>query len=147
MAFTYRKYTPEEVFPFYTKRELTPEETAKGMKLNEYGNVPTGVDFLDRFAGLIRQLRWSTLEDYAKVTGIDERRLSATILTLTGRTFNEWIDFYVLLGAYEMLENTKKKATEIGKILGFSQLSVFSKFCKNRTKYTPSELRYRGRFK
>ena len=142
MKFTYNKYPPSEVIPFYTPRELTEEEKERGLTLNEYGNISTGNEFIDQFAALIRKIRWGTHGDYARATGIDIRLLNATIQTLTGQAIYEWVEYYTLLGAYEMLRDTDKEIKEISKQLGFSQVSIFSRFCKNRTKQPPKELRY-----
>ena len=142
MADFYKKHTPEEVFLFYFKRELTDDEVAAGITLNKYGNVPTGIEFLDYFAGLVRRFGYASSETYAKAIDVPEAALKYTISTLTGRSINEWIDYYVLLGAYEVLKNKRKELKEYVREVGFTQYSVFSKYFKKRTKETPSDMYY-----
>ena len=138
----YRKYTPEEVFLFHFKRELTPKEVEQGIILNEYGNVPTHIGFLDYFAGVVRRLRCASPETYAKTMGITESELKGTLSTLTGRSIYEWTDFYLMLGVYEMLADRKTKLKECASEMGFSQYSVFSRYFKTRMMEMPSEMGY-----
>ena len=142
MADFYKKYTPEEVFLFHFKRELTDDEVAAGITLNEYGNVPTGIEFLDYFAGLVRRFGYAQPELHAKAIDVPEEALKHTVSTLTGHSIYEWIDFYVILGAYEVLKNKRKKLKEYVQQIGFTQYSVFSKYFKKRIKETPSDMHY-----
>ena len=141
MKFTCKKYPANEVILFYTKRELTDEEKGRGLTLNEYDNVPTDNEFIDQFAALVRQLGLSNYSNFAIATGIEEKQLNTTIRTLTGQTINEWINHYIMLGIYELLQYTDKEIQEVSNLLGFTQHTVFSKFCKKQTKRTPKELR------
>ena len=136
----YRKYVPEEVFLFYFKRELTPEEKDRGIVLNEYGNVPTGIEFLDCFAGLVRRFGRQQQDVYAKAIGVEKRALVQTVHTLSGRTFDEWIDYHLFFGAYEILKKPRTKIYEASKKLGFSQPSVFSKYFKSRIGWSPEDI-------
>ena len=142
MKFTCKKHPASKVILFYTKRELTEEEKGRGLTLNEYGNVPTGNEFIDQFAALVRQLGLTNYSEFAIATDIDEKRLNVTIQTLTGNTINEWINHYIMLGIYELLQYTDKEIQEVSRLLGFTQHTVFSKFCKKHTKRTPKELRH-----
>ena len=137
----YKKITAEEVLLFYTIRELTAEETAKGITLNEYGNVPTGCDFIDKFAALIRSLQWATLKEYAETMGVTANELTTTIRILTGQTAKYWIEYYMQLAIYDLMGNTTNNIITVAKKLGFSQPSVLSHFCLYRLKIAPTELR------
>ena len=139
----YRKYAPEDVIPFYLKRDLTEQEIEHGWQLNKYGNVQTTNEFLDVFAGLVRKLRWATLDDYAAHLDIPPNDLNATVRVLSGKTVREWVVYYVLLATNELLRNTNKNVDAISKELGFSQASIFSRFCKQRLKKYPTDLRWR----
>ena len=136
----YRKYAPEEVFLFYFERELTPEEIDRGIVLNEYGNVPTGIEFLDCFAGLVRRFGRQLQDVYAEAIGVEKRALVLTIHTLSGRTFDEWVDYLLFFGAYEILKNPDKKILDASQMLGFSQPSVFSKYFKKRIGKSPEDI-------
>ena len=147
MKKVYRKYPVQEVILFHSLRELTVEEQARGLRLNEYGNVPTGIEFLDIFAAYVRKIGRASQRTYAKTLDIDPRMLTHTIVVLTGQTPSEWVDYYVMLGIYETLLKSKKdtEISEISKRLGFSQPSVLCKYCTTRLNESPSELRYQLR--
>ena len=142
MAIILKKHSAKDVILFHAKRKLTAEEEAKGIVLNEHGNVPTGNEFIDQFAPLIRTLGWATMNTYAKVAGIEPRTLSILVKTFSEDTFSEWIDHYMLLGACELLAKTNKSINEVSEQLGFPKPPVFCKFCKTRTGYMPTDIRY-----
>jgi AraC-type DNA-binding domain-containing proteins len=141
----YKKIYPDDVILFFIKRELTEEEVAAGIVLNEYNNVPTGIDFLDKFAGTLKRIRWSTPKDYAKLLGMKSSDLNIVLHTLTGNDTRAWIDHLILLGVNELLEKTNRDMYTISKDLGFSHQSMLSRFCLQQTKLSPNELRVKLR--
>jgi AraC-type DNA-binding domain-containing proteins len=137
----YKKITPDDTILFYIKRELTESEVAAGIVLNEYNNVATGIEFLDQFAATIKRIKWSTAKDYAILLGLKTNELNIVIKTLTGHTVKAWVEHLVMLGANEMLGKTTKSIGSISRELGFSQQSMFSRFCIQQTGLPPNELR------
>ena len=137
----YRKYSAREVILFHFRRELTDEEVEKGIILNEHHNVPTGNEFVDVFAALIRKFGWAPLGKYADAMGLNKLDMNLTVRALTGQTVNEWVYHYTLLGVYELLGETNKSLTEVAKAVGLSDSSALCSFCKAYTKRTPLKLR------
>lgn len=73
--------------------------------------------------------------------GISPDNLSGAIRALGGMGAAEWRNSYLLLEAKELLEKTTLEVKDISKRLGFSQLSVFSKFFSSATQMSPFEWR------
>jgi len=145
MLYDFRKYPPEEVILFHFKRELTEQEKAKGIVLNEHLNVPTGIEIIDVFAGLVRSLGWADLDDFAKVMNLKPNELNVVVSVFTGCTVKKWVDHYILLGTYELLAKPNLNINDVSAKLGFTQAPVFSRFCKKHTKLSPSDLQWRLR--
>ena len=103
------------------------------------------MDFLDKFASLTKRKCWATVEDYTFALNLRCEYLRAALLVLSGQSADHWIDHYVRIAAYELLEDTDKMVAEISDMLGFSQSSVFSKVCKRLAKYSPTDLRHKLR--
>ena len=65
----YRKIVPEDVFVSILDREATEEELWMGLPRDFMGNRPSGNDFIDLFARLVRQYQSRDIEFYAKIMG------------------------------------------------------------------------------
>ena len=78
---------------------------------------------------------------YSEQLCISPKYLSAVIKNTSGRTPNEWIDYYIILEARVMMKNTTKSVKEVADELGFPNQSFFGKFFKERVGYSPLSFR------
>ena len=136
----YKHIRPADIYV-----SLFPEQPAADAPLqervpNEWGNLPSGNDFIDLFAGLIRKHGYRPVAFYARTMGVPVRLMPHTILALTGIHARQWVHEYVILAACELVEKTDLQFKEIGRRLHFSPVS-FSRFFQLMRKCQPYELR------
>lgn len=137
----YKPIHPEDVFITVFDRPPTEEELWRGVSRDFNGNRPSGNNFIDIFAHIIRKYGRKDVQDYARIMGVSSSSLCGAIRALGGMGAAEWRNQYLLLEAKELLENTSMEITDISKRLGFTQPSVFSKFFRSQTKKQPYEWR------
>ncbi len=83
-----------------------------------------------------RRVSW-----YANQLCITPKYLSETIKTISKRTPNEWIDYYVVLELRLLLKNSDKSIKEIAEYLNFPNQSFLGKFFKDHVGVSPSAFR------
>lgn len=147
MSNVYKKILPEEVYVTIFDRPATDEELWHGLPAHFEGNRPTGNNFIDLFARLMRRYQFAEAKFYASQMGIDDRYFGKTILALTGISAVEWRNRYVMMSAFELLEKTDQGIHEIATRLGFCHPSVFSRFFRQQTRMQPYQWRSNKRGK
>ncbi len=145
MSSEYKKILPEDVYITIFDRESTESELRSELSKDFSGNRPSGNDFIDFFASLVRAHQFRSVKYYAKLMGLDPLALNTTISVLTGIGAKEWCRRYVMLTACELLLKSEYGIGEISSRLGFSQVSVFSHFFLQQTKERPSDWQRRRR--
>lgn len=143
MKYTYRKITPSDIWFSYRPKELSESQISSGLRLNEFGNIPSPNDFIDLFAGLIKRLRYVPLSVYATRMGISEAYLSPAIVAVTGLSPKAWIAEFTGRAACELLSETQMPINKISKQLGFLNVETFSHFFSRKYKIAPSTWRLR----
>jgi AraC-like DNA-binding protein len=83
-----------------------------------------------------RQVQW-----YAKTLGISPKYLYETIMNVSKRSPNEWIDKFVTAEIRNQLRHTSKKIGEIAEDLNFPTQSFLGKYFKENVGMSPSEYR------
>ena len=83
-----------------------------------------------------RRVSW-----YANQLCITPKYLAETIKTISKRTPNEWIDYYVVLELRLLLKNSDKSIKEIAEYLNFPNQSFLGKFFKDHVGVSPSAFR------
>ena len=140
METTFKKILPADVFISVLKHDKSDNKWFPAPIVNTTGNLPSGNEFIDLFASLIRKHQKKYLSFYAKQMGVSATKLSQYINTMSDITAQEWLNGYLNLEACELLEKTNKKINEIAGFLGFSQ-SAFSQFFLRQNKCSPYEWR------
>ena len=83
-----------------------------------------------------RRVSW-----YAKELTISTKYLSEVVKSVSHRTPNEWIDYYITLELRVQLRNTVKNIKEIAEELNFPNQSFMGKFFKDHVGMSPSKYR------
>lgn len=83
-------------------------------------------------------------EQFAGQMGLSHRHLSRKIMSLTGRSCNEFIRQTRLQRAAELLNKKTGTVKEVAQQVGFNNLSYFSKCFKQFHHYSPSEFSQHG---
>ena len=83
-----------------------------------------------------RRVSW-----YAKELTISTKYLSEVVKSVSYRTPNEWIDYYITLELRVQLRNTVKNIKEIAEELNFPNQSFMGKFFKEHVGMSPSKYR------
>lgn len=81
------------------------------------------------------------LEYYASVLCMTSRYLFVCVKSVTGKSPRYWIEFYVLSEAKRLLKETDWTIDRISDTLGFGSQSVFGKFFKRLSGFSPLEYR------
>ena len=72
---------------------------------------------------------------------ITPKYLSETIRTVSRRTPNEWIDYYVVMELRVMLRNTSRAVKEIAEEMHFANQSFLGKYFKDHVGMSPTDYR------
>jgi AraC-like DNA-binding protein len=83
-----------------------------------------------------RRVSW-----YAKELDITSKYLSESVKTVSHRTPNEWIDYYITLELRVQLKNSIKNIKEIAEELHFPNQSFLGKFFREHVGMSPSKYR------
>jgi AraC-like DNA-binding protein len=97
----------------------------------------------NKFKYLVEQnfVNMRKVQDYADEIHISAKHLSDVVLESFGRTPRDMINDILLLEAKVQLGSTNKTVTEIALDLNFNDQSHFTHFIKQRTGFSPIELR------
>ena len=82
-----------------------------------------------------------SVNDYAKIICISEKRLGQATSKALGKTPKEIINDRILLEAKRLLVHTNLSIKEIGQDLGFEDPAYFVRYFKKNTETTPVEFR------
>jgi len=125
---TYKQYAPRELYvPIPVPDTLEAE--------NEYdlayvGYRHTGSAFFDAFMSNLYHYGRYNASYHARLLGIEYPKLCVTILVLTGMTYTDFVDEYILLLADDLLKNRLKgsELKDVAQRLGFGSYSGFYHF-------------------
>jgi AraC-type DNA-binding domain-containing proteins len=134
----YKPIKPEDVYYSIVEEELTNPKYWQSIVSNEYGNYPSGNNFIDLFAALVREHGYRPVKLYARLMGVEYRHLVGAIYAMTGMEPRQWIHEYLNLAVCELIEKTNWTMKKIAQRFNFSQVS-FSRFFRLMNKCTPYE--------
>jgi len=89
--------------------------------------------------------RRRSVADYARALCISPKYLSACVRTASGRSALSWIHENTLEGISRQLRHTDRPVKEIAADFGFTSLSAFGKFVKDRLGASPRDFRAAAR--
>lgn len=110
-------------------------------KLKE--NTSRSAQLANKFKRLVEQnfINMHKVQDYAEQINISAKHLGDVVTETFGRTPRDMINDMLLLEAKAQLGSTDKTVTEIALELNFNDQSHFTHFVKQRTGFSPLELR------
>lgn len=124
-----KKILPEDVYVSVLTKEVTEEQLWLGMDTTRPGRKPSGCFFLDAFVDLMHEkLRYARASAYADGLGVELEDLYGYLRVVTGISFRDWRDRYLLLMVKELLRDTEKGCLEIARFLGFDSNTAFSQW-------------------
>lgn len=136
MKATFKQYTPAELY-----LNLDPPETLEAdssIEVPTTGFRPTGNAFLDAFVNNLHQQGIRTGDYHAKLLGIKRSEMCITVLTLTGMSYTDFTEAYILLMANDLLKTKKNELRDTAKRLGFGSYSGFYRFMIRKGMGRPS---------
>ena len=120
----FKKITPKDVFITATKAGELKWRVDNGEVMK---NRLSGNEFIDRMAHLMSIYMKQTTCFYERKLGLKRGGLNHMIVLYSGMSFRDWRNQYVMLAAKELLVVTDDRLEDIGKRLGFSGISTFSR--------------------
>ena len=105
-----------------------------------------GMNMEDIFAQFIQLVQRNFKRErrvgwYALQMNISPKYLAETIRTVSHKTPNDWINYYVVLEMRVLLKNSTKSIKEITDLLHFPNQSFFGKYFKEHVGMSPSDYR------
>ncbi|MDR2968404.1 MAG: AraC family transcriptional regulator [Tannerellaceae bacterium] len=145
MESKYQKIAPEGMFIVSVERRVKQDmKSCTFYELTYKVELrPTGNDFINLFAALIRSHSRRPASAYAAMMGVEVRQLEAALMALTGVGFLGWMDAFSGAVAEGLLHGTDWKTKQIAKAVGFSSDSVFCRWFRKKYKCLPRELQWK----
>jgi AraC family transcriptional activator of pobA len=105
--------------------------------------LPKSYSLTKRFKLLIEQrfLEFGSVQEYASMLLVTERRLNEAVKGSTGRTATQLIHDRIMLEAKRLLAQTDLGISEIAYRLNFEDPAYFCRFFKKQVSLTPGEFR------
>ncbi|MGC3979010.1 MAG: AraC family transcriptional regulator [Paludibacteraceae bacterium] len=136
MKATFKQYTPAELY-----LNLDPPETLEAdssIEVPTTGFRPSGNAFLDAFVNNLHQHGMRSGDYHAKLLGIKRTEMCISVLTLTGMSYTDFTEAYILLMANDLLKTKKNELRDTAKRLGFGSYSGFYRFMMRKGMGKPS---------
>lgn len=136
MQAKFKQYTPADL---YINMELPDTlEADSPTEVPTTGFRPTGGAFLDAFVNNLHQHGIRTGDYHAALLGVKRSDMCISVLTLTGMSYTDFTEAYVLLMAHDLLKQKKKDLRLVAKRLGFGSYSGFYRFMMRKGAGRPS---------
>ena len=137
MCAVFHQFTPAELYIGITEPINKVADNVSETPFS--GFQATGYPFLDIFLSNIHLYGMHTADFHSAKLEVTKREFCVTIKTLTGMSFTDFTETYILLMANDMLKAKKKELGEISKRLGFGSYSGFYRFMLRKGKGMPSK--------
>lgn len=144
METIYHKILPAQVFLPYTQTETSEADRWMGRAPNKWGNCPSGNDFIDLFAGIVRVYGHRQPIYYARLMGLESRHLCSAVIAMSGLTVAEWSEYFVLMAADDLMRSGQLPM-KFYKKLGFASVKDFSAYYKRHKGVRPTHWAKRRR--
>ena len=136
MNATFKQYKPADLYINMDQPETM--EADSSIEVPTTGFRPTGSSFLDAFINNLHQSGMRSGDYHAAKLGIKRTDMCVTVLTLTGMSYTDFTEAYILLMANDLLKDTKIDLKHVSKRLGFGSYSGFYRFMLRKGMGKPS---------
>ena len=136
MNANFHQFTPAELYVGLDEPKMLESEGSDEVYTNSFR--PTGIGFLDSFVNNLHQHGYHSAKYHASLLGITRTELCFSVLTLSGMTYTDFTEAYILFMANDLLKDKKKELREVAKRLGFGSYSGFYRFMMRKGKGKPS---------
>lgn len=136
MNATFKQYKPADLYINMDQPETM--EADSSIEVPTTGFRPTGSSFLDAFINNLHQRGMRSGDYHAAKLGIKRTEMCVTVLTLTGTSYTDFTEAYILLMAKDLLKGTKIDLKDVSKRLGFGSYSGFYRFMLRKGMGRPS---------
>lgn len=139
----FKKIVPEDIF-LSALPDFEPDEAMRWqgrIDPKRKGRYVTGCDALDALVDLLHVNGYRTGAFFARRLGIRETDMNGFLRVVSGLSFAEWRNRYVLLMTKERLERTELTVDEIRKQMGFPNFGSFCRWFQEQTGRQPVEWR------
>ena len=136
MNATFKQYKPADLYINMDQPETM--EADSSIEVPTTGFRPTGNSFLDAFINNLHQRGMRSGDYHAAKLGIKRTDMCVTVLTLTGMSYTDFTEAYILLMAKDLLKGTKIDLKHVSKRLGFGSYSGFYRFMLRKGMGKPS---------
>ena len=133
MCAVFHQFTPAELYIGITEPINTVADTA-------YEVPAPGYAFLDLFLANLHRHGMHTANYHAALLDIKKIEFCFTLQTLTGMTFTDFTEAYILLMATDLLKAPNKDLKLVSKRLGFGSYSGFYRFMLRKGMGKPSRV-------
>lgn len=131
MKGSYHQFSPSELYAGIHDTDTLEADQFIGFRAS-------GCTFLDAFVGNLHQHGLRSASVHAGLLGISPKQLCAVIPVLTGWSYINFTEEFILLMTRDLLKSNKKDLRVIAKRLGFASYSGFFRFVMRKMKVNPS---------
>ena len=138
-----QKIFPEDLY-LSVLPDFVPDEAARWqgrIDPRRPGRYATGFEAMDALVDALHSRGYQTSEQCGAQMGVEGCYLNGFIRIVSGLSFAEWRDHYLLLMACELLDKTKTDVQDIARRVGFASSTAFSRWFQKQTGRQPVEWR------
>ena len=136
MKATFKQYTPADLYIKMNQPETM--EADSSIEVPTTGFCPTDCAFLDAFVNNLHQYGIHNGDYHAALLGIKRSDMCISISTLTGMSYTDFTEAYILLMVNDLLKEKKNELRVTAKRLGFGSYSGFYRFMMRKGMGKPS---------
>ncbi len=141
MGLDAKKITPNDVFITNLTSDEQKWSVYRASDDEVMKNRTTGNEFIDVMAECLSVHLMRRTNFYESIMQLRPGVINQFTLVYSGITFKQWRDDYIMLAAKELLLQTDYGLDKVGKRLGFSGISTFSRWFINIEKESASSWR------
>jgi hypothetical protein len=132
MAATFKQYSPQELYVPVSKPDSLEAENE--FDLPYVGFRPTGGIFFDTFMSNLQRYGIRNARFHADLLGINYGEMCIAISVITGMTYTDFVEGYVLVKAEDLIRNKSGKTTmqDIATCVGFSYSGFYHFMVRHR---------------
>lgn len=132
MAANFKQYSPQELYVPASKPDTLEAENEYDLPAQGYR--PTGSVFFDAFMGNLQRYGIRNARFHGNLLGIKYAEMCIAVSVITGMTYTDFVEGYVLVKAEDLIRNKSGKTTmkDIAACVGFSYSGFYHFMVRHR---------------